>query len=139
MVIRTELEKYPGKSIEYEPSGIAVLADEFLSEVFANLIGNSIKFGGPDVRICIRAEEIEGFAHISVEDNGPGVPDTCKEQIFTCFAHDTTRQSSRGIGLHIVRTLIERYGGTIRAENRVAGKHGEGLAIHFTLVLSDDD
>ncbi len=138
-VVCAELEKYPGKSIEYEPSGISVLADEFLFEVFANLIGNSIKFGGPDVKICIRAEEIEGFAHISVEDNGPGVADSYKERIFTCFAHNTSRQSSRGIGLHIVRTLIERYGGTIRAEDRISGKPEGGVAIHFTLVLSDDD
>ncbi len=51
-----------------------VWADDLLSEVFANLIGNAVKFGGPDVEVVIRVEEEDEFVRVSVEDTGPGDP-----------------------------------------------------------------
>src|SRR5690606_23271016 len=74
-IIEEEIGNFRGASIRQEVPTLEVLADNLLSTVFTNLIGNSVKFGGPDVEIVVRAEERDGEVLVSVEDNGPGVPD----------------------------------------------------------------
>lgn len=76
--------------------------------MFTNLIGNAVKFGGPEVRVTIRVEERE---LASVEDNGPGIPDEEKSYLFARFNGGDNEKNSRRLGLYICRTLIERYGG----------------------------
>lgn len=70
---------------------------------------------------------------VSVMDNGPGIDDDMKEGIFDRFAKDTRTRSSYGLGLHIVKMLIEGYGGKVWATDRVAEERMQGVAIHFTL------
>ena len=77
----------------------------------------------------ISDQEIE----ISVTDDGPGIPDAMKPRIFDRFTHDKKTRSSYGLGLHIVKMLIENYGGTVWADDRVAGDPKKGAAIRFTL------
>jgi PAS domain S-box-containing protein len=137
-LIRAEITKFSHASIFFEDTGNTVIADEFLSEVFVNLIGNSIKFGGPDVKITVKAEEIEGNVLISVEDTGCGIPDEQKQAVFTVFQRNSQKASGRGLGLHIARLLLERYCGSIWIEDRVPGKPSEGAAVRFTLALFDE-
>ncbi len=59
-VIRTEIANHPAARIRYEGRPIAVLADDLLSEVFANLIGNAVKFGDPSVGITVMVEDRGG-------------------------------------------------------------------------------
>ncbi|NLD57970.1 MAG: HAMP domain-containing histidine kinase [Methanomicrobiales archaeon] len=56
-----------------------------------------------------------------------------KPVVFDRFRKGKNTRSGKGLGLFITRTLVESYGGTIWADDRVAGKSGEGAAIHFTL------
>jgi K+-sensing histidine kinase KdpD len=71
---------------------------------------------------------------ISVSDTGPGIPDAAKPGIFDRFAKDDTKKrSSYGLGLHIVKMLVESYGGTVWAEDRIRGEQKSGASIHFTL------
>ena len=86
-VIQAELRQHPGTAIRYSGSSVSVRADDLLSEVFANLIGNSIKFGEPDVAITIRVEEQDGEVLVAVEDTGPGIPDTMKPALFSRFQY----------------------------------------------------
>jgi len=143
-VIREEVDAFPDVAIEFLGARCPVWADDLLCEVFSNLIRNAVRFGGQDVRIAIRVEDYDGESVIvSVEDTGPGIPDPMKESIFHRFERGWAEGCGDGLGLFIVRTLVERYGGTIRVEDRVEGRPDLGAAFRFTLreVLhtADDD
>ncbi|KUG19913.1 sensory transduction histidine kinase [hydrocarbon metagenome] len=135
-VIRNEIGNFPEVAITYEDSGREVWADRLLSEVFTNLIGNAVKFGGPDVGIAVTVESFDDEDNtvlVSVEDTGPGVPDETKESIFHRFEQGRSQGRGEGLGLFITKTLIERYGGRIWAEDRVPGHPELGAAFRFTL------
>lgn len=134
--IQSEISNFPDVTIRYRDAHIEVLADGLLSTVFTNLIGNAIKFGGPGVEIDIRVEEEDGGVLVSVEDTGPGIPDEVKGKLFTRFERGMAGGSGQGLGLFIVRTLVERYGGEVRVEDRVPGRPEEGAAFRFTLLKS---
>jgi PAS domain S-box-containing protein len=132
-VIRAEIRQHPETAIRYNGVPIYVRADDLITEVFTNLIGNSVKFGEPGVVVTIQVEEQNGEVLISIEDTGPGIPDAVKPTLFSRFRKGTSSRSGKGLGLYIVRTLIERYGGSIRVEDRVPGRSEEGAAFRFTL------
>ncbi|MDV2482221.1 PAS domain S-box protein [Methanoculleus sp. Wushi-C6] len=131
--IQAEIRQHPETVIRYSGRPIRVRADDLLPTVFANLIGNSIKFGEPGVVVTVRVEEQNGGVLVSVEDTGPGIPDAMKPALFSRFQKGTSSRSGKGLGLYIVRMLIERYGGSIRMEDRVPGRPEEGAAFRFTL------
>ncbi|KAF5043869.1 Adaptive-response sensory-kinase SasA [anaerobic digester metagenome] len=136
-LVRSEVEVFPGARIINEVPPIEILADQLLSEVFTNLIGNSLKHGGRDVTIWIRARQIEGGIECSVEDDGPGIPDEQKTQIFERFEMPGGKSTGHGLGLYITRSLVERYGGSCRITDRVNGRPEEGAAVRFTLVTGE--
>ena len=111
-----------------------VLANDMIGVVFDNLFSNCLKFGGSGVRIEVSAQDTgEGMLEISVTDNGPGIPDAMKSQVFDRFAQDSKTRSSYGLGLHIVKMLVEGYGGKVWADDRIHGDLASGAAIRFTL------
>jgi len=137
-VIRAETDHFPESNILYEGAPRLVRADDFLCEVFANLIGNAVKFGGPGVHIFIRTERQEdGTVLVTVEDTGPGVPDDQKTEIFRRY-EKRQRGVGEGLGLYLVQILVERYGGRIWAEDRVPGRPEEGTAFRFTLQEAEE-
>jgi len=131
-VIRNETGRFPDNIIRYTGLPVLVRADDLLPEVLANLIGNAVKHGGPDVAVTIRTEDLNGEVRVSVEDTGPGVPDEQKEAIFHRY-EQKKRGVGEGLGLYLVQILIERYDGKVRVEDRVPGHHEEGAAFRFTL------
>jgi signal transduction histidine kinase len=111
-----------------------VLANDMLGVVFDNIFSNSLKFGGKDTGITVSARDIPGgMLEITVSDTGPGIPDAMKPLIFDRFTEDTKKRSSYGLGLHIVKMLVNNYGGKVWADDRIHGEQGSGAAIHFTL------
>jgi two-component system sensor histidine kinase BarA len=136
-VIRAQAATLPALSIRYEGRPVAVLADDLLPEVFANLLGNAGKFGGPDVEITVRVEERGKEVVVSVEDTGPGIPDAMKVQLFNRFQRGESMMTGAGLGLYICRMLVERYGGRIWMEDRVEGRPECGAAIRFTLLAGE--
>jgi PAS domain S-box-containing protein len=110
-----------------------VLADDLISEVFVNLVGNAAKFGGPGVDVTIGVRDEGDAVFVTVADTGPGIPDDLKPRIFERYQRGATKKSRKGLGLYIVRMLVERYGGSVRAGDRVPGHPEEGAAITFTL------
>jgi signal transduction histidine kinase len=98
----------------------------YLSQIFDNLISNAIKFsaGGERVPVLRIAAARQGDRILfSVSDNGPGIPDQSRERVFEPFVRlnpETARGS--GIGLSIVRRIVELYGGKAWIEpNEPAG------------------
>ncbi|WP_164913708.1 PAS domain S-box protein [Methanoculleus taiwanensis] len=132
-VVLAEQKNFPDTAITYENTAYTVQADDLLPEVFNNLIGNAVKFGGPDVAVTISAERSGDSVIVTVADTGPGIPDDLKEGIFHRFERGQTRARGEGLGLYICRKLMERYGGSIWAEDRVPGRSEKGAAFRFTL------
>lgn len=132
--VKNEMGSRTGVRIIMEHCNRKVLANDMLGVVFDNIFSNSIKFGGKDTNIVVSARDSPGgMVEISVSDTGPGIPDAVKPLIFDRFAQDSKTRSSYGLGLHIVKMLVESYGGTVWAEDRIRGEQGSGAAIHFTL------
>jgi PAS domain S-box-containing protein len=132
-VVREEIGNFPGMSIRYDSRRVDVLADGLLPVIFTNLIGNAVKFSAPDVEISIGIEEQDGEVLVTVADTGPGVPDEMKAKLFRRFERGMCMGKGEGLGLYLVRTLVERYGGKAWIEDRVPGRSEEGAAFRFTL------
>jgi signal transduction histidine kinase len=134
-IIKKEMGSRAGIRIVMENCNRKVFANDMLGVVFDNIFSNSLKFGGPETEITVNARDTpEGMLEISVSDTGPGIPDAAKPGIFDRFAKDDTKKrSSYGLGLHIVKMLVESYGGTVWAEDRIRGEQKSGASIHFTL------
>ena len=132
--IRSQIQRYAGIDIRYEGGTCMVWANPLLEHIISNLISNSIKFGGMKVRIEISVMETGDIVTLSVADTGIGIPDHLKPNIFDRFSRGgKTASGSRGLGLHIVKTLTNQYGGRVWASDRVPGKPGEGAAIKVIL------
>ena len=136
-VITSAQEIFPSTRIEYEASGVHVLADDFLPVIFSNLIGNSIKFGGPDVHIKIRTEKAGSLIEMSLEDDGPGIPDAAKSMLLASSQDPVSTIPGKCMGLYLIHTLIERYGGGLHIEDRVPGDPSQGLAVRFMLFSAE--
>jgi signal transduction histidine kinase len=133
-IINKERDSRPSTHIQMEQCDRMVQANEMLGVIFDNLFSNSIKFGGKDVDIAVTARDTpDGMIEITVADNGPGIPDAMKPLIFNRFAKDTRSRSSYGLGLHIVKMLVESFGGSVWADDRIHGDQHTGVAIRFTL------
>ena len=92
-----------------------VFADNALDSVFTNLITNSIKHGS-STKIDIKISLEDNMCKINFIDNGMGIPDKIKGKIFDeGFFHG--KAGHTGIGLHIIKQTIERYGGSISIED----------------------
>jgi Signal transduction histidine kinase len=136
-IVKKEADGRPGARIVISGCDSEVMANDMLGVVFDNLFSNSLKFGGSDVAITVSAQNTgAGMLEVSVADNGPGIEDAAKPLVFDRFVRGSTIRSSYGLGLSIVKMLIESYGGTVRADDRVAGNPAQGVAIRFTLRLA---
>jgi PAS domain S-box-containing protein len=132
-IIRNEIAAFPDVNIRYDGSDAVVVADEMLSSVFSNLLGNSVKYGRDDLHVVILVRNGDREVEVSIEDNGSGIPDALKPHVFDRFQRGDKTVSGKGLGLFICKNLIERYGGSIRAEDRVPGDPSQGAVLRFTL------
>ena len=135
-VIRTEMLRYGNVTFHYAGTDAIVLADDLIGQIFTNLLGNSVKFAAPNPEITITVVQNGSVVAVCVADNGRGIPDDVKSQIFDRFRKEGKR-SGKGLGLFIVRSLVEEYGGTVRADDRVPGKPEQGAAIWFTVPVAE--
>lgn len=101
-----------------------------LRQLFQNLIGNAIQHADQraiDVRVGWA--DAGSFWQFSVADNGPGIPERHFERIFRIFQTLAPKElDSTGVGLALVKRIVERAGGRVWVESRV----GEGSTFHFT-------
>ena len=110
-----------------------VMGDEGeMERLFQNLIGNAIKYHRTDhpPRVLITCEDKGEMWRVAVSDNGIGIPPEHAERIFGIFQrlHARNEFEGTGVGLAIVKKIVERHGGTIKAEP----VGGEGTTMTFT-------
>lgn len=113
-----------------------------LQQVVWNLVSNAVKFTAPAGRVRVRLEKVESHVEIAVSDTGKGIAPEFLPFIFDRFrqADQTTtrRQGGLGLGLSIVRQLVEMHGGTIQAESAGEGKGAEFIVkLPIASVFSD--
>jgi signal transduction histidine kinase len=96
---------------------VSVHANEMLSSVFRNLFGNAVQHNDEEVpEISVACEETTETVRVRVADNGPGIPDSQKEQIFG-KGEKGFDSPGTGIGLYLVHTLTEQFGGDVWVED----------------------
>ncbi|HVO77895.1 MAG TPA: HAMP domain-containing sensor histidine kinase [Methanomassiliicoccales archaeon] len=116
-VIDPVVQRYSSKGVAFEIEGDAtVVADDALTSVFDNLLNNAMVHSGSKVvRIKIQPGA-EGEHEIRVADEGIGIPDDVKPKIWQeGYKHGKGGQS--GLGLYIVKKVMERYGGTAEVQD----------------------
>ncbi len=132
----------PGRNIKinFEHAGKCLInANELVTDIFSNLIWNAIKHSDAAKSLAINlniSETIEDgtkYYHIAIEDNGPGIDDAVKARLFQRFSRGKTKAKGSGLGLYLVKTLVDSFHGTIRVEDRVPGDHTQGTRFVVTL------
>ena len=109
-----------------------------LQRVFQNLISNAIKFRKPDeplkIHISSNKDENNNEYIFSVKDNGIGIEEQYMERIFVIFQRLHTRDvyKGTGIGLSIVKKIIERHGGRVWVES----EYNKGSTFYFTIPFN---
>lgn len=104
-----------------------------VERVIGNLVENAAKVAPAGSTITISAAADNGYARVTVADEGPGFPEGRQEELFGMFVRGDAESSApgTGLGLAICRAIVEAHGGSIYAENRP----GRGARVCFTLPL----
>jgi PAS domain S-box-containing protein len=115
---------------------VAMLDSQLTRQVILNLVSNAIKYTPPGGRIDIRMSLEDGSLRWSIRDSGIGIPAESQRRLFEKFfragnAH-TVDTEGTGLGLYLVRLIVERLGGRIACES----EEGRGTLFYFMLPLA---
>jgi two-component system phosphate regulon sensor histidine kinase PhoR len=110
------------------PRSLTVFADAgLISQVFQNLLGNAFKYAAKG-RVSVSANDEANEITCTVRDNGAGIPLDLLSKVFDKLATDPDKKGT-GLGLTIVKQIVEAHGGTVSAEST----HGAGATFIFTI------
>jgi signal transduction histidine kinase/ActR/RegA family two-component response regulator len=109
-------------TIDLPPEPLYVAGDQVrLTQVFANLLNNASKYTDAGGHISISAASVDGWAEVSVRDDGIGIPASRLATVFDMFTQvdrsDRRAQGGLGIGLTLVRSLVSMHGGQVEARS----------------------
>ncbi|MEK6773299.1 MAG: HAMP domain-containing sensor histidine kinase [Bdellovibrionota bacterium] len=132
-IILQPLAKHRDIRLQFDsvnPPVLAFFDRERVVRVLANLVGNAIKFSPKHSKVIVKVRSDQQFVNISVADSGPGISEKQLPGIFDHFwqARKTADQGP-GVGLAIVKTIVEAHGGTVRVDSHV----GYGSTFTFSL------
>jgi PAS domain S-box-containing protein len=117
--------------VALDPDAGPVLADPArLQQVVWNLLSNAIKFSEPQATVLVCLERSWSIARITVADSGIGIKPELLPEVFDRFRQGQRRTGGLGLGLAIVRHIVELHGGTVRAHS-----NGDGRGATFTVEL----
>ena len=140
-LLRGMLETYPefqgaDAAIELEGNLPWVMGNEAgLTQCFSNLLGNAVKFAKPGEKPVVRVHgealggNRSGWVRLWVEDKGIGVSEAMKQRVFDMFSRGSHPKAGTGIGLALVRKVVDRMGGRVGVESE------EGNGSRFWLEL----
>lgn len=124
--------------LQYPEGTALVMADPLVRDVFYNVINNSAKYGDmKKVDVLLRPDRIgeAEYWRVEVRDQGKGIPEERKPQLFQRFENLDTGMAaeSHGLGLSVVKALVDRYQGKVWVEDRIKGDQGKGSV--FVVML----
>jgi two-component system sensor histidine kinase/response regulator len=129
--LRNMAREYNGHIISPKTWPVAIGYAPWIEEVWANYISNALKYGGRSPRIELGASiQPDGMIRFWARDNGPGIPKNKQARLFTPFTRlGEVKRPGNGLGLSIVRRIIEKSGGQAGVESEA----GRGSLFFFTL------
>jgi PAS domain S-box-containing protein len=133
-------EKHHALDVQSETDvPVAMLDRQLMRQVILNLTSNAIKYTPPDGRIEIRMGTRGRSLYWSIRDSGIGITPEAQNRLFEKFfradnAHSVDTEGT-GLGLYLVRLIVDRLGGTIACESA----EGRGTLFHFTLPITAGD
>lgn len=136
-VCQKAVQKHIELKKEIDPGIDVIYADKLrFKQILLNLLDNAIKFSKPEGgTVTIKARKSDGFAQFSISDTGIGIKEEDKNNLFELFHQIDSginrRYGGAGVGLAIVKQLVEQHGGRIWVES----SYGEGTVFTFTLPL----
>lgn len=110
-------------------------SEELLDRAIANVVENARKFAGPSSHIRICVESASGRGVVAVADDGPGIPDEARGEVFERFFRDPAHRhtsNGAGLGLAVVRAIVVRHGGSVSAGRSDLG--GADLRLELPLL-----
>jgi signal transduction histidine kinase len=112
---------------------------ERVQQIVANLVSNAVKYSPDGGRVRLRVEREDGFAVVSVSDEGIGIPEEDLPRLFgryhRCDTVHHRKIKGTGLGLYVTRALVEAHGGWIKAESEL----GKGSTFRFGLPIGPSD
>ncbi len=123
--------------VSHDPLPTVMADQDQLTQLFQNLVGNAIKFHGPEApRIHVSAEASAHAWTLAVRDNGIGLESQYAQRIFVIFQrlHTAAQYPGPGIGLAICKKIVERHGGRIWVESTP----GAGACFKFTMPRAQE-
>ena len=103
------------------PPNVRVLADaQRLERVLGNLLENAVRYSPRGSEVAVRLALEQGFARVSVEDEGQGIDPAEAKRVFEKFGQTGKKRGKAGLGLYFCRMMVERWGGEIGCEPREA-------------------
>jgi two-component system nitrogen regulation sensor histidine kinase NtrY len=99
-----------------------------LNQIFLNIWKNAMEAGAS--RVTVRIEEAGGGCGLTIRDNGPGIAPELMDKIWLPYV--SFKKGGTGLGLPVVKKLVETLGGTIQSTSTVGGS-GSGLTLHLSL------
>lgn len=136
--VRSEVPVPAGREVRIMLEGVddlVIASAGLIREAFFNLVDNTVRHSDGPVNVWIKGRKVDGRAVVAVEDDGPGIPDELKAKLFVRRSRGRSRTSGHGLGLFLVRSLVEGHGGTVRVEDRVPGDHTKGTRFVVELPL----
>ena len=115
-----------------------VMGSPYVVDLFVNILSNSVKFDQSkrvrvDVHVVDETTPQGAFWIVSIIDRGRGIPDDRKKAVFERFATGITGIKGFGLGLSIVSSIVNKYGGRIWVEDRVPGDYTKGTVFKVSL------
>jgi len=114
-----------------------VIANELLNDAFINLVGNAIKHSTGPLTIDIKSSKVvdhdNDYCRIIVQDNGPGISDDLKSTLFERLNLTESRVRGKGLGLCLIKMLVDDYEGQFWVEDRIQGDYSKGA--RFVVML----
>ncbi|MDG2033060.1 MAG: HAMP domain-containing sensor histidine kinase, partial [Rhodospirillales bacterium] len=129
--------KFDMELAEERPMIVFGLEDRIV-QVLRNLIGNAVSFSPPGGSVILKAEPQGNIVIVTVEDDGPGIPEGSENNIFNRFYQERPKEEKfgthSGLGLSISKQIVETHGGRISAQN-IMSERGGVLGARFTVQL----
>lgn len=139
-IMQPLLNKYGQQLVVKQPPRLSpVLADPRRAvQVLVNLLSNASRYGPADAEIVLEAAQVNGWVRVSVADQGPGIAPAYRNDLFRRFVYpaenDDKMQYGVGLGLSVVKAIVEAQGGQVGVEDRPGG----GSIFWFTLAVEQN-
>lgn len=134
-IFKEQSKKHKFKALLPEMPIILFVDPEKTRQVLKNLLDNAVKYSPKGGLIKVSGEVVDNYFRISVEDDGIGMTSEQVDKAFDKFYRVSSSDkapSGTGLGMTIVKSIIEMHGGKVWVES----EHGKGMAVHFTIPYS---